>query len=863
VRGRTAELEAIGDALRRPDLVGAVLSGATGTGKSTILHTACERARGQGFEVVLLHANRAMSTIPLFVFSAITEGDEEGDTKERFMAIKSALRSRSDHRPLLIAVDDAHELDDASAVLISQLARDLTAFVIASVRSSEPTPEPIAALWTQGIAVRVDVGPLGREATDEVAEELLGGPVDPALASELWRRSAGNPLHLRELIVGSRAAGVVAEIDGVWSRQSDLVISSALIDLVRQRIAALTPAEQVALCAVALAEPAEVALISAVADGDALVSLEEQDLVVVDIDRRRLQVRLVHPIYGEAVRSLASQIRVRSLREAMARTIAGWGSGRADDAIRLATWQLDANDIDPGSFAVAALEAIRRHDTDLAERLAAAAHDADPSALSARALAMTRYLLGRHGDALAVLDPALEREVDAVEIGRLRLLRGLVLARGLGEYHEAIEVLEAVDDTASPGVRRRARAMLGLISLLQGQATTSLRAATALMDEAVGDAEAATAFVGAMAATGRAGTAVAFADEFVSEHGMPDPRTLFPDFRWAATIDAGLVRQMEGEIGAAWTTAVEDGDRHQQARLAFAMGHVLAELGQAEDALAWFERSLVLSRSVGEPFGVRWALAGQLLVAAQDGDTAAADRVEEALASVADHPAKLFEIYGRRGSAWNVAAHGDPAQAAADLLRLAEELLAEGCVTHAVRSLADAARLGDAVAALEVLERTSPEVDGDLMPRLAALIRSLAAEDPTGAVAVADALEAMGYRSLAAGAVASARTLLQRAGRAREANALAGRIAPPASNRASLVDLLFAGSEVAVQLTRREREIAHLVTDGLTSREVAESLFLSVRTVDNHLSRIYDKLGIRSRTELADALAPTVVASAS
>jgi DNA-binding NarL/FixJ family response regulator len=66
-----------------------------------------------------------------------------------------------------------------------------------------------------------------------------------------------------------------------------------------------------------------------------------------------------------------------------------------------------------------------------------------------------------------------------------------------------------------------------------------------------------------------------------------------------------------------------------------------------------------------------------------------------------------------------------------------------------------------------------------------------------------------------------------------------------------------------VQLTRREREIAHLVTDGLTSREVAESLFLSVRTVDNHLSRIYDKLGIRSRTELADALAPTVLGSAS
>ena len=424
MRGRTEELDAIGDALRRPDLVGAVLSGTTGAGKSTLLDDASRRAREQGFEVVLLNANRAISTIPLFVFSTVVEDDDDGGTKERFMAIKHALRTMAQHRPLLIAVDDAHELDDASAALISQLARELTAFVLASVRSSEPTPEPIAGLWTQGIAVRIEIGPLGREACREVAEELLGGTVDPALASELWKRSGGNPLHLRELVVGSRAVGVVSEVHGVWTRQSRLVTSDALIDLVRQRIAALPTAEQAALCAVALSEPAEVALLETVADGDALVALEEQGLVVVAPDRRRLQVRLAHPIYGEAVRSVASQLRVRALREAMARTIAGWASRRSDDSIRLVSWQLDANDIDPSSFAVAALEAVRRHDIDLAERLAAAAHEEDPSSLTARALAMTQYLLGRHREALGVVEGALAGEASDAEIGRLRLLRG-------------------------------------------------------------------------------------------------------------------------------------------------------------------------------------------------------------------------------------------------------------------------------------------------------------------------------------------------------------------------------------------------------------------------------------------------------
>ena len=55
-------------------------------------------------------------------------------------------------------------------------------------------------------------------------------------------------------------------------------------------------------------------------------------------------------------------------------------------------------------------------------------------------------------------------------------------------------------------------------------------------------------------------------------------------------------------------------------------------------------------------------------------------------------------------------------------------------------------------------------------------------------------------------------------------------------------------------LTNREREIALLAADGLASRVIAERLYLSVRTVDNHLARIYTKLGVTNRSELAAAL---------
>ncbi len=60
--------------------------------------------------------------------------------------------------------------------------------------------------------------------------------------------------------------------------------------------------------------------------------------------------------------------------------------------------------------------------------------------------------------------------------------------------------------------------------------------------------------------------------------------------------------------------------------------------------------------------------------------------------------------------------------------------------------------------------------------------------------------------------------------------------------------------ETVVPLTAREREIAVLVADGSTTKEVAERLFLSARTVSNHLQNAYTKLGISKRTELAAAL---------
>lgn len=63
------------------------------------------------------------------------------------------------------------------------------------------------------------------------------------------------------------------------------------------------------------------------------------------------------------------------------------------------------------------------------------------------------------------------------------------------------------------------------------------------------------------------------------------------------------------------------------------------------------------------------------------------------------------------------------------------------------------------------------------------------------------------------------------------------------------------GAGAVVALTPREREVASMAAAGIASREIATRLFLSVRTVNNHLQRVYSKLGIARRQELVASFA--------
>jgi DNA-binding CsgD family transcriptional regulator len=144
--------------------------------------------------------------------------------------------------------------------------------------------------------------------------------------------------------------------------------------------------------------------------------------------------------------------------------------------------------------------------------------------------------------------------------------------------------------------------------------------------------------------------------------------------------------------------------------------------------------------------------------------------------------------------------------------------------------------------------------DGELVRARALHAGALARHDADALATAADAFAAMGANLCAAEAATAAVDAHRRDSDPRRATAMQERAAALVAQCEGAQTAGLVAAETVVPLTRREREIALLASEGLTSKQIGERLFLSARTVDNHLQRVYTKIGVTSRAELADAL---------
>ena len=171
---------------------------------------------------------------------------------------------------------------------------------------------------------------------------MLGAPLDGMAAAELLRTSGGNPLFLRELVLGAGADGALRDVVGVWRLNGSFSAGEALGGRLFDRLAVLETGARDALELVALAEPVGLDLLEGIVASSVLEDLEARGLVRVEADQRRIQVQLAHPVYGEILRSTIGRVRLRRLSRSLVEAVAARGARRAGDAARIVRWQIDA-----------------------------------------------------------------------------------------------------------------------------------------------------------------------------------------------------------------------------------------------------------------------------------------------------------------------------------------------------------------------------------------------------------------------------------------------------------------------------------------------------------------------------------------
>jgi DNA-binding CsgD family transcriptional regulator len=206
--------------------------------------------------------------------------------------------------------------------------------------------------------------------------------------------------------------------------------------------------------------------------------------------------------------------------------------------------------------------------------------------------------------------------------------------------------------------------------------------------------------------------------------------------------------------------------------------------------------------------------------------------------------------------AWAAAAAGDLPGASAFLEDAADRGQQRGDLVGAAASLHTLARFGRAAAVRERLAEVASRIDGALAPARVAHTEALATGDADALAEASNRFEELGADLLAAEAAADAAVAHRRAGDRRQAAAAARRASELAERAEDPLTPALQAVETRAVLTPAERETAVLAANGRANKEIAEQLHLSPRTVENRLQRVYDKLGVAGRGELADALTP-------
>jgi DNA-binding CsgD family transcriptional regulator/tetratricopeptide (TPR) repeat protein len=873
--GRLDELERLAELADDPACAGVVIVGAAGVGKTRLVEDALDRAERAGERVARAVGHEAARDIPLGALTHLLPADAVarvgigGDERTAlFHAARAELAPDADGRRRILFVDDIDLLDDTSVALLVPLVVGRDVFLVGTVRSGRTPSARLARLQRDGHIARIDLEPLGADDLSALLHRALDAPCSAAALAELERLSGGNLQILTELVRGARERGSLELREGVWDLAGPITTTTVLEELVAEHLADVGEDGRHVLEVLAVCERLGLADLDGLAAPGVLESLEADGLVDVVTSDRRTAARLAHPLYGEVLAASLPPLRRRAVERALADLLDGHGCRRRGDESRVVLWRLaGGEDVDAARRMRAARLALVAHDAELAERVAVpeppASADDELRAERLQILAEAAALTGRHDEVERQL--AATHRLDLDDAIRARIATRLAEHRffAASDLDGAVAaVQDALVQVSHPSAEAALDAERALLLANAGRPAAALEIIDGLPAEleprtAV---DVAAARSSSLVAVGRLGDGAAAARE------AAELQSRLPG--WLAR--KGSARHVVNEAHA-----FGYGDRHTEALAILEPAIERAREAGAMGALVWFEmaasevyrdmgdglRSLRFAESVvaaapgaGQHAVLVWAYVGiaqgHLLLGECDPATAAID----AATDVGVSPVATSHTTLERARAWLDACRGDLAGARARLAPIADMSRRDGIATFESAVRHDIARFGDPASVVGRLTELGEQIDADVYTAFAAHARALAEGDADALGDVVDAFVAAECFGQAAEASAERAELLARAGD-RRAAALAeqrtativsriGRIATPPLARATGVE----------PLTAREREVALLAAGGAASKEIADRLHLSARTVDTHLARVYRKLGISGRTELQPAL---------
>jgi DNA-binding CsgD family transcriptional regulator len=894
--GRDEELAYVRRA-RRGDAPAVVVGGVQGVGRSRLVAEALAAARAERSATEQVDGTAATASIPFGAVAHLAPpGTSGGDALGLLLATTDHLRARASRRPLIIAVDDAHQLDEASLALIRRLVGTPSLFLLLTIRSDEPVPAPIVALWKDGHARRLELQPLSRHETYALVAQATSGAPGPDAARRLWDHSLGNPLFLRELVLsGERGEGghAGAAVPGAAAGPGP-----RLAELVRSRLGRLDDDQRTALETVVVGGPLPSDLLDSVVPDTTVASLVDRGLLVERDDGPVATVALAHPVYGVVLGASLTSSRARRLRSVLLDQLERSGAGSPSAAVRLATLRLDQGvdldaqqlvvasryahaafphalaervpadlaHIDEIDAAVARTEPAARPSPDdlaVAERLARAGWNADRS-LGA-GLALTAILVAQGGgdDATAVLSELDARAGSGADRVPVALARAALEFWVLGQADQALATLKAADDaTTDTAERSRLRRLRAGIALNVGRVDEAADLATDLVE--AGDqppplaAMAAATAAAALAIAGRVAESVAMVDRYLpvalahADEISEVVGQLLLARLFAARV-LGDTDEAEALGYACHQPAAEQGSLAGMAVFTASLGQIALDRGRLGTAARRLREADVL---LGEydTFGYRpWVLASLAMAHAQAGDAERARTAYDRARATTTQP-RYFDSDLVLADAWCRAADGRIDDAAATAAEAAAQARRHGLAPFEAAALHTLVRFGRPQPAAERLGALAASTGSPLVSLYARHAAAATADDGDELDQVAAAFAGLGAHLLAAEASAQAGAAHQRAGRAALGRRSLARSHPPVdAGPAARTPALLQAAE-APGLTAREREVAALAGQGLTSKAIAERLVLSPRTVESHLYRIFAKLGVADRGELAAAI---------